>query len=116
MEHLALKFNSRFVVNELKQHIPNGQENLFRLKDMASKFKDSLLHDDVWNKEKLYLMLMFVHYFASIKTHVVEFANQDRRWQILIDQHLNDLVTKHLNFELNAVEMVVSALNLFFII
>jgi len=116
MEDLALQYNSRFIVNVLQEHIPEGSETLSRIKSMTTKFKDALVDNNVWNKEKLYLMFMFIYKFGTIKTHVIEYSNQDRRWMILIETHLPNLIKKHLNFELNALELVDNALNLFFII
>lgn len=116
MEDLALKYNSRFVVTEFKNHIPEGADSLARIKDMNTKFKESLVSNDVWDKRKLYLMFMFIHKFESIKKHVIEYPKQDKRWEELINNHLPQLIKKHLNFELNAVELVVNVLNIFFII
>ena len=116
MEELALKYNSRFVVTEFKTNIPEGVDRLARIKDMNTKFKSSLVVDDVWDKRKLYLMLMFIHRFETIKKHVIEYPKQDKRWEELINNHLPDLINKHLNFKLNAVELVVNVLNIFFII
>ena len=115
MEELALKYDKNFVIEEYRKSLPDGCVN-FRTRDMNEQFRNGIINPDPWDKSKLYIMLIFVHKFTTIKQHILDFQDQDLRWTRLFKNHLPNLIEKHLNFELNAAELVDAVLNLFFII
>ena len=116
MDELELKYDSRFIVSYLEGLIPPFAVSLNRIKVMTEEFKNALIQTDHWDQRRLYLLLMFIHFFEPIKTHINEYETQHTKWKKLIVLHLSKLVEKHLNFEYNAAELVSAALNLFFII
>lgn len=116
MEELVLKYDSRFVVEQIMKLTPDTTLEFERIQHMNEMFKKCIVKNDDWDKEKLYLLFMFVYYFPSIKKHILEYQNQHNKWIILIERHLNEIVKKHINFEYNAFEFVKECLDLFFII
>jgi len=116
LQQLQLKFDSRFIIEELSKHVPENLLSLWRIKNMNDMFKVHIIKNDAWDKEKLYLIFMLIHYFECIKKHVIEYHNQHLHWVVFINQYLSGLVTKHINFELNAFEFTSECLDVFFII
>lgn len=116
MEQLELKYDSRFVVQELEKLIPEEAKGMERIQQMTEEFKNTLIQTDAWDKKRLYLLLMFIHHFEPIKIHILSHSNQHTKWKYLLNDHLPGMVKKHLNFEYNAMELVTEALNLLFII
>jgi len=111
-----LKYDSRFIVRELDELIPNSFMTLPRIKKMNDLFKIKIIQADHWDKEKLYLIFMFIFYFEPIKKHINGYPNQNKKWINLFTNHLKGIILKHINFELNALEFVNECLDLFFII
>ena len=60
--------------------------------------------------------MMFISSFDEIRKHVLSFENQNKKWIVLINNHLSRLFKDHINFILNADELVEQCLNLFFIL
>jgi len=116
METLALKYNSQFIVNHYNTLLPEGSDQVYRIRDMNEQFRTALTDPDPWDKKKLYLVFMCLFRCSEIKAHIIEYPHQDVRWKELIHTHLPELIKKHLNFKLNAVELVCQSLNIFFII
>tara|TARA_B110001452_G_C15158613_1_gene403056 strand:+ start:323 stop:673 length:351 start_codon:yes stop_codon:yes gene_type:complete len=113
--NLYLKYNHRFLLNTVRSLIPNECQHYNRIKEMTQMF-ETVLQKEEWDKEKLYLLFMWIYSFDVVKKHILEYTQQHQKWINFIHNHLERITLQHINFKLNACEYVAECLNTFFII